>query len=107
MIIATLQIPGFGGACVALALSCCNGRQPLPPGPPPEYETPRSYEAKGNIDTPGSDDGFGIPGLDDPPAVPASAEPTNTPAPSSASASAPAASAPAADAGAPSPVPPP
>lgn len=39
---------------IALA-ACSGGRQPLPGGPPPEYETPRSYDPKTNIDKPGSE----------------------------------------------------
>ncbi|HZO16123.1 MAG TPA: hypothetical protein VFB62_22770 [Polyangiaceae bacterium] len=39
-----------------ILLAACNGgRQPLPGGPPPEYEPPRSYEPKTNIDKPGSE----------------------------------------------------
>jgi hypothetical protein len=40
---------------LSLGLAACNGRTPLPAGPPPEYQEPRSYEPKRNIDEPGTE----------------------------------------------------
>ena len=45
-----LIFPGLIGL-----VACNGGRQPLPGGPPPEYEPPRSYDPTTNIDKPGSE----------------------------------------------------
>ncbi len=39
----------------AAQLAACSGAsppKPLPSGPPPEYEEPRDYKPKGNVDAP-------------------------------------------------------
>jgi hypothetical protein len=62
----TSLVPALFATSLLLG-AACNGRQPLPAGAPPEYEPPRDYQPKRNVDKPasGADDDLGIP-LDDP-----------------------------------------
>jgi hypothetical protein len=86
---ATLLASVLSLAAIALA-AACSGRTPLPGGAAPEYEPPRDYQPKRNVDdvAKGGDDDLGF-SLDDP----------DGPPPPPPAATAPAATAPAAGSG--------